>query len=224
MNSKIIELTVFKENLIKLNNNFDKLKSIFEYPRLYLSNHFAELQNKIDLEAETLLITKDAFKQKSQIEAIVNNWDLIISKLKIFQNACFLSFPNNKFDSETSVFIKNKIDLIKKKLENLNELIETCIHQNNDKLEEKITDNVNYNDINKVDNTENEEYSNMLNEIDYLIYSSTYQLQNVLFSSKSVLFLENKMLDELITSKSLFGKMIYIKDAFLGERAIENLM
>ena len=55
-------------SLLQINSDLDALKNIFKCPRAFLTDHFADLILKVDLEAEIFLLTKDEAKESSQKE------------------------------------------------------------------------------------------------------------------------------------------------------------
>ena len=189
-------------DLHRINSDLDALKNIFKCPRVYLTDHFADLTLKVDLEAEMFLLTKDEAKESSQseIKKVVKNRELMLEKINEYQRECLDNCPPTfSFGPNTSIEIA---------------LIET-------KLNELRGESM----MNQIESDEsNEHLFNKFTQIESLINSVSYKLQQVIFGNKCILFIQKDLLDGYVNSKTFFGKLIFIKDAFFGRFGLENLM
>jgi hypothetical protein len=126
---------------------FVKLKSLYEYPRLYLISYFSELRNEVN-------ISLNKIENTTNVEAIKQldlNWTQIIDKINDFKTECLENMNNNNLidvqqivnSLEKEIFNSNS-DLNKLK-ETINEYIYKLeanlfqkrtifFHKNNNKL------------------------------------------------------------------------------------------
>jgi hypothetical protein len=74
--------------------DFDRLKLLYEQPRLHLSNHFDAIKNKIDI----AFCQKETSSLEDDDEA--KKWKFLIDKIETFEEACLDSIPSNEFSSE----------------------------------------------------------------------------------------------------------------------------
>jgi hypothetical protein len=187
------------------------LTSIFQNPKLYLSECYFSLTNQIDIEAQTLLGSKTDSKNKSQekeMNKILNNWDSLIEKVQSFQTTCLAQFT--QFDKEVVDFVKESIKSINGRLASLNEF-EKQMKSNKSDVDEDVREmEFNY-------------FESNANVIDDLIYEATFKLQSILNQDKCLFFLEKELFDGYCDEKVFFGKLIKVKNAFFGSRGIKNL-
>ena len=73
-----------------LKSDLNNLKSVIKSPRLYLSDYFTELRNKIDIQCETT-IRKAVEKTREQLE----HQSLLIEEVNSFEKECFLRLDKN---------------------------------------------------------------------------------------------------------------------------------
>ncbi len=186
----------------KLDNYLDELKEIFRFPRLYMSNYFADLGNKIDVEAQRLIIEKSELNLEKEATKIAENWELMIEIVKKYETECFNCFPVNKYDEMTTNTTESSIEKIRVDIDNLKKNIEPTnnVESNQDEKDEM------ENEANFLMNndTSQEEIENAYNQIEIAIYDLIFKLQTILFTNKSVLFIEKELFDGLITSKVLY--------------------
>lgn len=79
---------------MELLNDLNNLKFLFEQPRLFLSNHFEKIKNKIDI----------AFSQKEILSLYEKTkWMTLIKTIEIIEDECLHSFKSNEFEDN---FIK----------------------------------------------------------------------------------------------------------------------
>jgi len=79
---------------MEIKRDFNRLKLLYEQPRLHLSNHFDAIKNKIDIafcQKETSSLADDDEAKK---------WKFLIDKIETLEAACLDSMPSNKFSSE----------------------------------------------------------------------------------------------------------------------------
>lgn len=104
-----------------LRSDFNDLSAAFSNPRIYLTNHFANLRNTIDIDCE-LYIQNNGDKQLESTNQQIS----IINELCVFEKACLNNLPNGRFrDDSLYKRIKDMLDLIRTKLEGLDSLSNT---------------------------------------------------------------------------------------------------
>ena len=99
---------------------FVKLKSLYEYPRLYLISYFSELRNEVN-------ISLNKIENTTNVEAIKQldlNWTQIIDKINDFKTECLENMNNNNL-----IDVQQIVNSLEKELFNsnsdLNKLKET---------------------------------------------------------------------------------------------------
>jgi hypothetical protein len=68
-----------------LNQDFRLFKDAFEFPELYLSNHFIELRRKVDLAYAKL---ESSLQETVKIEALKVNWQATVEKINSYETDC----------------------------------------------------------------------------------------------------------------------------------------
>jgi hypothetical protein len=128
----------------KLHSSLVELKLIFEFPKEYLTHYFKNLKNKVDSSALSLLSLYKT--NKIIIDKINGCWELIINRIKQFEQECLgnLSLMNNISDENSSS--AQRIKQIEVKLNNLNEnmpnsALEQLLHDEFIKLEKIVFQN-----------------------------------------------------------------------------------
>ena len=102
---------------------FDRLKLIYELPRLYLSDFFIDLKTQIDI----LFIQKDLKEKDVRLKNIIKqHWIEMIEKVEHFQNECFKNQKTNKFIKKIAEKLDNRIKFINENLndKNITDIIE----------------------------------------------------------------------------------------------------
>ena len=106
-------------------NDYDRLKSIYEQPRLHLSNHFDAIKNKIDIafcQKETSSLADDDEAKK---------WKFLIDKIETLEAACLNSMPSNEFSSDE---LKSTMNYLSK--QKLNESLKNLIEETEIRMNE----------------------------------------------------------------------------------------
>lgn len=86
------------------------LKSIFELPRLFLTEFFSDLKSQVDISFATKELKEKDANLRSEIK---QNWLEIINKIEAFEKECFKAHKSNVFDKEITeaiLFIENNLD------------------------------------------------------------------------------------------------------------------
>ena len=102
---------------------FDRLKLIYELPRLYLSDFFIDLKTQIDI----LFIQKDLKEKDVRLKNIIKqHWIEIIDKVDHFKNECFKNQKTNKFIKKITEKLDNRIKFINENIndKNITDIIE----------------------------------------------------------------------------------------------------
>lgn len=200
-----------QRQLHQLSDDLSILKSIFQNPKLYLSEGFLDLTNQIDVEAQQILNTKTDAKSKTQekeMNKILKNWDILIEHVQAFQANCLAQFT--KFDKDTTEFIGESIKSVEDKLAGLKDF-EKQMKSNKGHVDEDLEEaEMNYFELEA-------------NGIDDLIYEATFKLQSILNQDRCIFFLEKELFEGYCDEKVFFGKLIKVTNAFFGARGIKNL-
>lgn len=121
----------------RLNKDLDALKSLFQLPRLYLSDFFTDLKRDIDLAVmqHGLNINRDNTEQHNTLSKV---WVSMVDRVCQFENECYQKCRLNKFNPNVNKELSETITLIETKLQNLttkedakeiNELIYDNVYQ-----------------------------------------------------------------------------------------------
>lgn len=176
-----------------LKERFKKLKNSFEFPRLYLCDHFAELKRKVDMAYVKLEIsTKDASKK----EAIINNLSETIKKISSYESDCLRFQKTNQFGEDVQLKIKNSFQLIEDKLKDFDSDVvkaKFLRYYDDDEGDEKYDvsedeDDGDDDDKNGIYRYQIEEFQ----ELSDLIYDTLNELARIFFLNKTIFFLEKK--------------------------------
>lgn len=87
--------------------DLEDLKSIFEIPRLHISNYFTDLRAEIDL-----AFIKDNNDQNCEL------WNEMIEIVNKHEKECLKKITKNKFSEQSTVDFMQKIDLIETNIKN----------------------------------------------------------------------------------------------------------
>ena len=108
--------------LEKLNKDLDELKTLFQLPRLYMSNFFSDLKRDIDLasvkHAAAANLNNNNNDNLEQTNLLKKAWTDIIQRVDTFESECFNLLRTNKFSSEITNELNETIKLIEDKLNN----------------------------------------------------------------------------------------------------------
>lgn len=88
---------------------FDKYQFMFKCPRLYLSNHFSDLKQKVDSAFNQKLFNRPDEKIKFNL---TQNWLEIIEYIESFEKDCLAEQKTNKFNEEITNGYKQTIETI----------------------------------------------------------------------------------------------------------------
>lgn len=123
-------------NLNSIKNELDKLKTLHQVPRLYLSNFYSDLKTKIDVSftSKQRIIQNEVTKSK-----LCENWSLMIQKINCLEKECLYREKTNKLNQNIYHQIQLniaaiEIELLKSPTDNetlkqLNELISFDINR-----------------------------------------------------------------------------------------------
>jgi len=101
------------EERIMIEKELNHLKLIFECPRLYLGDYFADLKSQIDM----LFARKEILQVNEKIKANINyNWNQMINKISSFETECFKNRSHNSFEAKLTEDIKEKLHSIDNQL------------------------------------------------------------------------------------------------------------
>lgn len=121
-----------KEKIYSLLKALDDLKTIFDAPKLFITNYFADFRSQIDLAAIRFIVSKTKIQNQTEIDKktlglINNNWLQIIQKLNQLEQECLKNYAVNKLFSleikETIKVIENELNLGTRDFSRLEDLI-----------------------------------------------------------------------------------------------------
>ena len=121
-----------ENNFNKFRNNLDKLKTIVQEPRSYISNYFTDLRSQVDLSFSTKdLIDND----ENNIIALNENWLQIIKKIMSYEKECLYRIKTNHHNLSD---LNKKIELFEKKILENKETIYESINDEINSIENKL--------------------------------------------------------------------------------------
>lgn len=182
-----------------LKSDLEELKCAFTSPRLYISNHFYELRNRVDVESEKFLHKqhqnnkKTTLYDKESVQADVRDHQCsIINVITEFERECLASL--SAFDYQLSPDLRQQITPALEEIELSWLSSETMTEE-------------------------------QLQALDGLIYGTLSRIQRSIFRDKCMMFLgsENAFISPYyFTAKNIqsFGILIVIVDQFIGSRAL----
>ncbi len=184
--------------LEKLNKDLDELKTLFQLPRLYMSNFFSDLKRDIDLasvkHAAAANLNNNNNDNLEQTNLLKKAWTDIIQRVDTFESECFNLLRTNKFSSEITNELNETIKLIEDKLNNLvyrEDVIDLSeiIYENIYKLEKIIFQNKT---ITFIDKLQCKLYE-LFNEMDAKIaFGKLLVVENYYFGKRGLNFLTRK--------------------------------
>lgn len=190
--------------LNELKIQYEQLKKLFESPRVYLSNAFADLRSEVDIAFISMNQTETFMEVKHKLN---DCWFQMIEKINTFETECLKVHGNNGFNNDFSQEVREKIEIIDKILSELNNqaTIEETFHVDN--KEEKTDEDDGF------------------NEVGSLIYEEIYKIEKRLFLNKTMMFLdksnwnETSLFDKMNTKLS-FGKLFFVQNEYFGKQTI----
>jgi len=181
----------------ELISEFERLKSIFECPRLYICNHFNELRCQVDLSFCQKLNTTTNEKMKNQLRTELNeSWTEIIKSIDTFETKCLRHKPSNKFNTILSQEIIQKIKFIDRIIKQLS------LNLEDQSTQIKYVCNLVYDEIFKIEK---------------IIFLN----QTLMFLDETKCKIKN--LFNKFTSKSSAGKLLVIRNEYFGKKSIDYL-
>ena len=89
-----------QEILISIKQDLNQLKQAYQFPDIYIWNHFSTIKNEIDLCANDLLLNRD--ENDPSTNQIINVWIEMIKSIDSFQTECLNQLPI-QFSDEISI-------------------------------------------------------------------------------------------------------------------------
>lgn len=177
----------------KMYKKIEQLKMLLEFPRLYLSNFFADLRTQIDL---AFFAKELELNENEALIELRKNWHEMINKLNSLEEKCLLRRSMTRSTTATNLFRLVEIRL------------------------ETATQTLNQ-----------EALSEMIQELDDLVYEELTRLERIIFLNKTIIFLDSskykgtnqinnysKIFSKM--SKFTVGKLIIVIDDYFGERGV----
>ena len=184
--------------MIELINEFERLKLIFECPRLYICNHFNELRCQVDLAfCDKLNKPTNNEKLSSLSKSHLNeSWTEIIKTIDTFEKKCLLHKPSNKFNTAFSQETVKKIKLI-------------------ERLIKQLASNL-------------EDHSTQIKYVCSLVYDEIFKIEKIIFLNQTLIFLNETICDiKYLFNKHLSrysaGKLLFIRNEYFGKKSIDYL-
>lgn len=127
--------TLNKSQIDDLTDELEAFKSMFQFPKLYLSNFFSELRNKIDVTFLTKINNELDYGIKDDLN---ENWIEIIDHLNSFETQCSSNQRTNKFNIQVTKETNLEIGKIENLLANFKldsyDLVLEMINEQNFKI------------------------------------------------------------------------------------------
>lgn len=184
-----------------LDKEFNKLKEIFHYPRLYLSNHFSDLKSEIDMAFARKRDQLTVSAKKAQLD---EHFTQMINKLSSYEQECMKFQKTHEYASELQAETQESIKTIENKL--TNQLDEYLIKEISDLIYDQITKLQKVLFLNK--------------SVIFLDRSKCYHMADNNNTDEES---ENKNLFDEMDPDTTVGKLICINNEYFGQRAINIL-
>lgn len=195
-----------KSNLMlsieSLETELEELESVFEMPKLHLSNFFNDLRAEIDYAVAKQGSIKTTAELKSKLD---ENYFKMINLVDQYEQNCQKQLPRNKFSQQVSIDTQKTLDQIRQNIEFLKQqdLKETA------------------------ENTEYD-YSDVIMFIEDNIYDEIFKLEKIMFLNKTMIFLDELTTKvDLHFSKmdylSSAGKLIFITNEYFSKRGLYSI-
>ena len=198
------------------------LKTAFELPRIYLTNHFDNLRRKVNI---SFLLKEQAIKVYENRVLLEKDRVQLTNVINSFEQDCLRKQKVNAFNYEITNKTLKRIKYIEKKLEEL------CRYGI---IENKFSE-------------ENPSYEDLFDYISSLIYDEKKNIEKIIFLNKTLIYLDaseicktekdnfsyldnsdsdsdtSEELIELNDSEILVGMIFFIENDYIGEKGIEYL-
>lgn len=203
-----------------MQQELDDYKSMFEIPRLYLSNHFIDLRNQVDKAYTQKLIDKSIDKQV--VDNLNKHWLEMINKINEFESDCLKRQKTNKFKQEIEAKNKETIKEIETSLSKTSEEIESMI--------KKYTNNKKKQSFNNSESLKDLKSIAMPFNFKDIIEERALELNKILFLKKTIIFIEksNSKWDRLVLRQFLngvdaklrVGKLVVIPNDYFSSKQV----
>lgn len=209
-----------------LTENLTRLKSLFEYPRVYLINHFNELKRRVE---NSFLLREQSLDKRVHRKQLERDCAQILALVASFQQDCLHKQKLNTFNYEITQRTHERIKLIEKKF---------------DELEHTKMLDYDFNEVNQD-----------IQYLSGLIYDEKTKIEKIIFLNKTLIYLnklemlfddddglfyfnsdsetEDEQLYDCIFDNTkcskddefdlIVGKIIFIENDFIGDQGIEYL-
>ena len=87
---------------------FSQLKQNYQYPDLYIWNHFSQIKNEIDLSANNFLLNR--YEDEPNTKQIIEIWISMIKSIDEFQTECYNHLPI-QFSNDLLAELNNHLPL-----------------------------------------------------------------------------------------------------------------
>lgn len=196
--------------LNELKVHYEQLKKLFDSPRLYMGNYFADLRSEIDI----AFIKMNQNEQSIEVKHKLNDsWFQMIENVNTFETECFKLRSTNTFNLDFSQEVREKIELINIIL---NDLTNQIIAEENQ--------------INETSSQQQQQSSNDSDEDSFLetanlIYEEIYKIEKILMMNKTLVFLDKSnwtdtSLFDFMNNRISFGKLLCIQNEYFGSQSI----
>ena len=207
-----------------LKEELKQLKSLFELPRIYITNHFSDMRRKVEVAFVMKGQNIDSREARKLLEQDrIKTINLIVS----FEQDCLKRQKINTFNNEITTRTLKQIKLIEKKLEEMNRFM--LLEHNTDDEDEL--------------NQEFQYISGLINE-------EKIQIEKIIFLNKTLIFLNkyeinedqednlnyfdsddnNELIDyykyrlfDRNDLETVVGMIIFVDNEFIGEQGVEFL-
>lgn len=210
--------------IVKLYDELNLLKSMFETPETFITNFFIDLKAEIDLAFTKQLILDSNNKNMFRLN---ETYTQMIERIDLFEKECLLNQTTNTFNNDIVLELNDSIELVTSKITNLyrhaseNELSRSGkkfqINHMNILHKNLYIDLFYPNDDDS--NASLNEVDELEQEISDLIHEQMFKIEKILFMNKTIMFLEKtKPKDKHLANDLTVGKLVFITNEYIGKR------
>jgi hypothetical protein len=180
----------------ELTDDLERFKSMFQFPKLFLSTYFSELRNKIDV----AFLSKNNLETDFQIKDDLNEiWIEMIEHVNDFERECCAIQRTNKFNIQ----LTKEINADLKRLDD--QLLSTSFN-------DSTTTTTLYDSIRE-----------SIVELDVKIKKILFQNKTIAFINENK-YSDLKTVKKKFNTKTTAGILLFIQDEFINENSITKII
>lgn len=178
----------------ELTDDLERFKSMFQFPKLFLSTYFSELRNKIDV----AFLSKNNLESDFQIKDDLNEiWIEMIEHVNDFERECCAIQRTNKFNIQ----LAKEINADLKRLDD--QLLSASFNDSTATLYDSIRESI--------------------VELDVKIKKILFQNKTIAFINENK-YSDLKTVKKKFNTKTTAGILLFIQDEFINENSITKII